>query len=132
MIHKNPALTVDGVIIKDHMIVLIKRSKSPFEGQYALPGGFVEYGETVESALIREIAEETGLEVKIKSLIGVYSDPNRDPRGHVVSLAFKAQITGGELSSGSDAREVRLFDVRHLPQLAFDHEKIIHDALKQV
>ncbi len=132
MIYKNPALTVDGVIIKDHMIVLVKRSKSPFEGQYALPGGFVEYGETVESALIREIAEETGLEVKIKSLIGVYSDPNRDPRGHVVSLAFKAQITGGELSSGSDAREVRLFDIRNLPRLAFDHEKIIQDALKQI
>jgi 8-oxo-dGTP diphosphatase len=132
MIYKNPALTVDGVIIKDYLIVLIKRSKSPFKGYYALPGGFVEYGETVESALIREIAEETGLEVKIKSLIGVYSDPNRDPRGHVVSLAFIAQITGGELSSGSDAREVRLFDIRNLPRLAFDHEKIVLDALKQV
>lgn len=132
MIHKNPALTVDGLIIKGHKIVLIKRSKSPFEGHYALPGGFVEYGETVESALKREIAEETGLKVKIKSLVGVYSDPNRDPRGHVVSLAFKAQITGGELSSGSDACEVRLFDIRNLPQLAFDHEKIISDALRQV
>ncbi len=132
MIHKNPALTVDGVIIEDHMIVLIKRSKAPFEGQYALPGGFVEYGETVESGLIREIAEETGLKVKIKSLIGVYSDPNRDPRGHVISLAFTAKITGGEMSSGSDACEVRLYDIRNLPQLAFDHEKIIHDALKHV
>jgi len=132
MIYKNPALTVDGVIIKNHIIVLIKRSKPPYEGQYALPGGFVEYGETVESALIREIVEETGLKVTIKSLIGVYSDPNRDPRGHIISIAFRAQIIGGELSSGSDASEVRFFDIRNLPRLAFDHEKIIQDALTRV
>jgi len=132
MIYKNPALAVDGVIIKNHIIVLVKRSKPPFEGQYALPGGFVEYGETVESALIREIVEETGLNVKIKSLIGVYSDPNRDPRGHIISIAFRAQIIGGEVSSGSDASEVRFFDIRNLPRLAFDHEKIIQDALTRV
>jgi len=132
MIYKNPVLTVDGVIIKNHSIVLVKRSKPPFEGQYALPGGFVEYGETVELALIREIVEETGLKVKIKNLIGVYSDPNRDPRGHIISLAFRAQIIGGELSSGSDASEVRLFDIRNLPRLAFDHERIIQDALTRV
>jgi 8-oxo-dGTP diphosphatase len=132
MVYKNPVLTVDGVIIKNHSIVLVKRSKPPFEGQYALPGGFVEYGETVELALIREIVEETGLKVKIKNLIGVYSDPNRDPRGHIISLAFRAQIIGGELSSGSDASEVRLFDIRNLPRLAFDHEKIIQDALTRV
>ena len=132
MIYKNPVLTVDGVIIKNHSIVLVKRSKPPFEGQYALPGGFVEYGETVELALIREIVEETGLKVKIKNLIGVYSDPDRDPRGHIISLAFRAQIIGGELSSGSDASEVRLFDIRNLPRLAFDHERIIQDALTRV
>jgi len=132
MTYKNPVLTVDGVIIKNHSIVLVKRSKPPFERQYALPGGFVEYGETVERALIREIVEETGLKVKIKNLIGVYSDPNRDPRGHIISLAFQAQIIGGELSSGSDASEVRLFDIRNLPRLAFDHEKIIQDALTRV
>jgi 8-oxo-dGTP diphosphatase len=132
MIYKNPALAVDGVIIKNHIIVLVKRSKPPFEGQYALPGGFVEYGETVESALIREIGEETGLKVKIKSLIGVYSDPNRDPRGHIISIAFRTQIIGGEVSSGSDASEVRFFDIRNLPRLAFDHEKIIQDALTRV
>jgi 8-oxo-dGTP diphosphatase len=132
MIYKNPALAVDGVIIKNHIIVLVKRSKPPFEGQYALPGGFVEYGETVESALIREIVEETGLKVKIKSLIGVYSDPNRDPRGHIISIAFRAQIIGGEVLSGSDASEVRFFDIRNLPRLAFDHKKIIQDALTRV
>jgi 8-oxo-dGTP diphosphatase len=132
MIYKNPALAVDGVIIKNHIIVLVKRSNPPFEGQYALPGGFVEFGETVESALIREIVEETGLKVKIKSLIGVYSDPNRDPRGHIISIAFRAQIIGGEVLSGSDASEVRFFDIRNLPRLAFDHEKIIRDALTRV
>ena len=132
MIYKNPALAVDGVIIKNHIILLVKRSKPPFEGLYALPGGFVEYGETVESALIREIVEETGLKVKIKSLIGVYSDPKRDPRGHIISIAFRAQIIGGEVSSGSDASEVRFFDIRNLPRLAFDHEKIIQDALTRV
>ena len=127
--HKNPALTVDAVIVKDGKILLIKRKNEPFQGQYALPGGFVEYGETVEAALRREVLEETGLVVDVCSLVGIYSDPHRDPRGHVVSAAFAAVIVSGVLASGSDATEANFWEITNLPPLAFDHAQIVHDAL---
>ena len=128
--HKNPALTVDAVIVKGGKIVLIKRKEEPFQGQYALPGGFVEYGETVEAALRREVLEETGLAVDVSSLVGIYSDPHRDPRGHVVTAAFAAIIVNGVLASGSDAAEATFWGITNLPPLAFDHAKIIQDALR--
>jgi len=85
---KRPLIAVDGVLIKDGKILLVRRGKEPFRGYYALPGGFVEYGETVERAVVREVYEETGIKTRVKELLGVYSDPNRDPRGHVISIAF--------------------------------------------
>ncbi len=115
--------------MKNKKILLIKRKREPYRGHYALPGGFVEYGETVEAALRREVLEETGLVVKIKSLVGVYSNPDRDPRGHVVSVAFAADMIGGTLAAGSDARDAMLWDIAELPPLAFDHAQIINDAL---
>jgi len=127
---KNPALTVDAIILKDGEIVLIQRKGEPFQGQYALPGGFVEYGETVEAALRREVFEETGLVVEVRSLVGVYSDPRRDPRGHVVSVAFTAAIVGGVLAGDSDAAKAMLWDITKLPPLAFDHGQIVQDALR--
>jgi 8-oxo-dGTP diphosphatase len=110
--------------------VLIRRRNNPFKGSWALPGGFVEYGETVESAVIREIKEETGLEIDLKGIIGVYSNPDRDPRGHVVTICYKAIKTGGELKADTDASEVIYIKRKDLSnyQLAFDHEKIIKDA----
>lgn len=129
VMQRNPELTVDAVIKKNQKIVLIKRKQEPYRGQYALPGGFVEYGETVEAALRREVFEETGLVVKIKSLVGVYSDPDRDPRGHVVSIAFAADVVGGALAAGSDASDAMLWDIADLPPLAFDHAQIISDSL---
>jgi 8-oxo-dGTP diphosphatase len=129
--HKNPALTVDAVIVKDGKIVLIKRKEKPFKGQYALPGGFVEYGETVEAALRREVLEETGLVVDVSSLVGIYSDPRRDPREHVVTAAFAAVIVSGALASGSDAAEANFWEITNLPHLAFDHAQIIQDALRR-
>ncbi len=129
MKHKSPALTVDAVLIKDGEIALIKRQNEPFQDHWALPGGFVEYGETVEHAVQREVAEETGLCVAPTLLVGVYSDPHRDPRGHVVSIAFLAAITSGTLAGGSDATEARLWPLAALPALAFDHARIISDAL---
>jgi 8-oxo-dGTP diphosphatase len=128
-VHKTPALAVDAVIVKDGQIVLIRRKREPFRGQYALPGGFVKYGETVDAALRREVLEETGLVVEIRSLVGVYSNLSRDPRGHVVAIAFRASIVRGALVGGSDAAEALLYDVTKLPQLAFDHAQIIQDAL---
>lgn len=121
-------LTVDAIIPYAGKIVLIKRKNEPYKNYYALPGGIVEYGETVENAVLREVKEETGLEGKIHSLVGVYSDPKRDPRGHFVSVCFIVLPTGGELRSGTDAKEVSLFSLDKLPKLAFDHERMIKDA----
>jgi len=125
---KTPLLAADAVILFAGGIVLIKRKNPPFAGCYALPGGFVELGETVEAAAVREAREETGLCIELLALVGIYSDPARDPRGHVVSAAFLARGKG-ELAAGSDARSARIFPLRSLPPLAFDHEKIISDAL---
>ncbi len=121
-------LTVDAIIQYEGKIVLIKRLNEPYKGYYALPGGIVEYGERVEDAVLREVEEETGLKGEIHSLVGVYSDPHRDPRGHFVSICFIVLPVGGELKAGSDAREVGLFSLDNLPKLAFDHEKMIKDA----
>ncbi len=132
MSRRSPALTVDAVIIADRKVVLIKRQNEPFQDFWALPGGFVEYGETVDAAVQREVAEETGLCVTLTSLVGVYSDPHRDPRGHVVSIAFLAEVSSGTLSGGSDANDARLWPFTALPNLAFDHARIIDDALKLI
>jgi 8-oxo-dGTP diphosphatase len=128
--HQNPKLTVDGIALKGGQIVLIRRKNPPFQGQYALPGGFVEHGETVEFAVVREFLEETGLQARVKSLFGVYSDPGRDPRGHTVSVVFELEIIGGELHGGDDAAEARLFQLDNLPELAFDHGKILEDYIR--
>ena len=88
---KTPLLAADAVILFQGGIVLIKRENPPYQGCFALPGGFVEIGETVESAAQREAKEETGLEIELIGLVGIYSDPKRDPRGHIVSAAFLAR-----------------------------------------
>lgn len=111
-------------------IVLIRRKNHPYRGLWALPGGFVEYGETVESAILREVKEETGLEIDLKGITGVYSRPDRDPRGHVVTICYKAQKTGGELKADTDASEVICLKLKDLSnyQLAFDHAQILKEA----
>jgi len=132
-IYKNPLLTVDVVVLcPDDTIVLIKRKKDPYMGFWALPGGFVEYGERVEEAALREVREETGLKVELDHLLGVYSDPNRDPRGHVVSICFIAHWINGRLKADTDASEVSRFKWEELNQvkLAFDHAIILNDARK--
>ncbi len=129
MKYKSPKLTVDGIVLKNGKILLIKRKNQPFEGKWALPGGFVEYGEKTEAATVREVFEETGLKTKINHLVGVYSDPNRDPRGHTVSIVYVLDICNGELKSGDDACDAKFFDLKNLPDLSFDHEGIIKDVL---
>ena len=124
---ETPKLMVDVVIPSGRGIVLIRRAGDPFEGQWALPGGFVEVGETVEAAAAREAAEETGLAVELARLVGVYSDPGRDPRGHNVSVAFLARVVGGDLVAATDAAEVAVLDPDSV-ELAFDHRRIIADA----
>ncbi len=132
MRYKSPSLAVDGVVFKDNTVLLIKRKNDPFKGFWALPGGFVEYGEKVEDSVVREVSEETGLETRVNRLVGVYSDPSRDPRGHIVSVVFLLNIVGGVLKSGDDAAEARFFKVDDLPRLSFDHNIIIKDASRMV
>ena len=131
MDYKSPKLTVDGIIVKDDRIVLICRKNPPFIDMWALPGGFVEYGEKVENAVVREVFEETGLNTCIKDLVGVYSDPDRDPRGHTVSVVFSLKVVDGSLCSGDDAKSVKFFQLNKLPDLSFDHKKIIDDYIKR-
>ncbi len=121
---KQPRLTVDVIIEYQEKIVLIKRKHPPWG--WALPGGFVEYGETVETAAIRESKEETGLDLIELKQFHTYSDPNRDPRGHTVSVVFTAKGTG-TLKADDDAEVIGLFTLENLPPLAFDHQKILHD-----
>ena len=126
---ETPKIMVDVVVPSEEgRILLIRRGTDPYEGYWALPGGFVEVGETLEEAAVREAEEETGLEVEIVRLVGVYSDPDRDPRGHNVSCAYLARTQGGELSAATDAAEAAFLDPSTV-DLAFDHEKIISDAL---
>lgn len=130
MKYRNPALTVDTIIIKDSQIVLIKRLNDPHKNSWTLPGEFIEYNEKVEIAAVREAKEETGLDVKLNQLVGVYSDPSRDPRGHTVSVVYTAEIVNGELNSGSDAKDAKFIDIDTLDDisLAFDHNEILTDA----
>ncbi len=125
---ETPKLMVDVVIPSEKGVVLVRRGSEPFEGQWALPGGFVEVGETVHEAAVREAAEETGLAVEISHLVGVYSEPDRDPRGHNVSIAFLVRVLGGQMQAASDASEVEVFDPATV-ELAFDHRRIVDDAI---
>ena len=126
---KRPVLTVDVLIRRNDGYVLIKRKNEPYRGRWAIPGGLVEYGEKVEQAAMREAKEETGLEVKLIRLVGVYSDPTRDPRGHYISIAYLAEAVSGELKAATDAEEVKVFE-RKPKRLAFDHSKIFEDAIR--
>lgn len=126
-----PLITVDGIIVKNKKILLIKRSTEPYKNSWALPGGFVELGETLEQAIIREIEEETALKTEAIKLVGAYSDQKRDPRGHTISVAYLMKITGGNEKTTEEAKEVKYFPLAHLPEnIAFDHQKIIQDAEK--
>jgi len=123
--HKNPVPTVDIIIRYMNGIILIKR-KNPPSG-WAIPGGFVEYGETLEAAAIREAREETGLEVKLLRQFQCYSDPKRDPREHTISTVFIAEASG-KAEAGDDAAALEVFKKDNLPaNIAFDHKEILND-----
>lgn len=128
---QTPLLTVDVIIElvdrPDEPIVLIERRNPPHG--WALPGGFVDIGETIEQAAVREAAEETGLKVKLVRLLGVYSDPSRDPRGHTVSAVFVGEAKGTPKAS-DDARAVQVYAADATPALAFDHGTILRDYLR--
>ena len=127
---RNPLLTVDVIIeVEEGQKIVLVRRKNPPIG-WALPGGFVEYGETVEQAAEREAREETGLEVELKRQFHTYSDPSRDPRAHMVSVVFIG-VGKGTLRGGDDASEACAFDLTSLPEdIVFDHRSIIEDYIQ--
>lgn len=123
--YKNPFPTVDIIVEYKGGIILIKRGKPPFG--WALPGGFVDYGESLEAAAMREAKEETGLDIRLIRQFHTYSEPGRDPRFHTITTVYIASADG-ELSAGDDAAEAVLFYKDNLPDnLVFDHKKILED-----
>lgn len=123
-------MSADVIIqLKNNDIVLIQRNKEPYKNLWALPGGRLEPSETLEQTAIREASEETGLEIKLKKIIGVYSNINRDPRGRMATVVYLAKSVGGELKAASDAKNIKTISPSSAKNLAFDHEKIIQDFL---
>jgi len=127
--YRNPFPTVDIIIEMDGGIVLIQRKNFPHG--WALPGGFVDYGESLEAAAIREAREETSLDVELISQLGAYSDPDRDPRQHTISVVFVARAKGKPEAS-DDALDLAIFHHDALPeQLTFDHGRILQDYFEK-
>jgi ADP-ribose pyrophosphatase YjhB (NUDIX family) len=123
--YRNPFPTVDIIIEMDEGIVLIKRKNPPFG--WAMPGGFVDYGESLQTSAVREAKEETSLDVTLVSEFGTYSEPDRDPRMHTITVVFIAKAQGEPLAA-DDAAEIGIFHKDTLPEkLAFDHGKILQD-----
>lgn len=128
---KTPLLAVDGIVQRGDSILLIERLNPPFG--YALPGGFVDVGESCEDAVVRELKEEVDLDIESISLFGVYSDPKRDSRGHVASVVYVTKTSSNPLA-GDDAKDyywIKLDDIDNI-QLAFDHRRIIEDYRRQL
>ncbi|TFG11473.1 NUDIX hydrolase [Candidatus Thorarchaeota archaeon] len=126
---QNPNPTVDVVITDGNRVVLIQRANEPFKGQWVFPGGFVEYNERVEDAAIREAKEETSLDIKLVDILGVYSDPDRDPRAHNISVVFVGRSLNGDVKGGDDAAAAEWRNLKDLipDDLAFDHGLILQD-----
>ena len=132
--YKIPSLTCDIFIFDDDFnFILIKRKNDPFKDCWALPGGFVEYGESVETAAIREAKEETSIDVELIDLVNVYSKPDRDPRGHTVTVAYTAKGDFNTRMADSDAKDIDVFSPEEIEKIdiAFDHRKIIKDCLRK-
>jgi 8-oxo-dGTP diphosphatase len=132
--HRNPIPTIDAIIHNDkNQILLIQRKKDPFMNHLSLPGGFVNHGEKVEDALRREVKEEVSLDIEPLEILGVYSDPSRDPRDHIMSIVFIC-LTIDDLKgkAGDDASEICWKGLNELDNLnlAFDHKMILEDYLK--
>ena len=129
---KLPRVTVDAFVTDGRgRLLLVRRGRPPFRGRWALPGGFCEWGETTEECCAREMLEETGVTVTVEKLLGVYSDPKRDPRGHTVTVLYAARPVRGEAKGSDDAAEARWFTRKEIRSLlfAFDHGQIIRAQL---
>lgn len=132
MQYRNPIPTIDVILQRDSKVLMVRRKNDPFKGQLSLPGGFVNEGETAEDAMKREAMEETSLEVEPIEILGVYSDPKRDPRKHIVTVVFIGIIVGGSDRAGDDAESIEWVELAKVEkqQIAFDHTTILRDYRK--
>lgn len=134
--YPHPAVTVDCIVFykedKNIYFLLIKRKNDPYKDCWAFPGGFINIDESAEDAAIRELKEETGLQVSKVDQLKAYSNPARDPRERVITIAFISESKIKAVKGGDDAKEARWFDISNLPPLAFDHEQILNDALERI
>jgi len=136
--YPRPAVTVDAAIFRknsnDFEILLIERGNYPFEGMWALPGGFLDMDETLEESVHRELKEETGLENVVLKQLHAFSTPNRDPRGRTITITFYGTIEmiNSKVEAGDDARNAKWVKVDEIGQLAFDHQEMIIMAFKFV
>lgn len=127
--YNHRGVSIDAIIIKDDKILLIKRGKEPHEGLWALPGGHLDWNETLKDAVIREVKEETGLTVTSLKFLKIYSKPSRHPKQLVAVVYYTA--VEGELKAGDDAQDLKFFSIHTIPEkLAFDHQQIIRDYLR--
>ena len=134
--YPRPAVTTDCVIFGqgegDLKVLLVKRGNEPFKEMWALPGGFLNPDETAEEGALRELREETGLtDVKVEQLF-TFSDPKRDPRDRVISIAYMAVVKLQDVKGEDDASEAKWFPLKEIPSLAFDHELILNKALERL
>ncbi|MCM1110702.1 MAG: NUDIX hydrolase [Clostridium sp.] len=134
--YPHPAVTTDCVIFgfdgSKLQVLLVERGVDPFKGKWALPGGFLKPDETADRGAMRELKEETGLDAAYIEQFHTYSDPERDPRERVITIAYLALVRLREVSGGDDAADARWFPVDDVPQLAFDHDVILRDALRRM
>lgn len=132
--YPRPAVTADCVVFSNDSdglsVLLIERANEPFKGCWAFPGGFMDMDEDAEACAIRELKEETGLQLEHMKQIGAFTDVDRDPRGRTVSIAYSALVEKRLVIGADDASQARWFPIDSIPSLAFDHEEILRAALK--
>lgn len=134
--YEHMAVTTDCVIFtyedRQLKVLLVRRGGEPYQGSWAFPGGFLQMRETAKDGALRELREETGLEASAVGELGVFSDPDRDPRERVITIAFYALVKPAEVIGGDDAAEAAWFPIDALPELAFDHQQIFEAAMERL
>jgi len=134
-VYRNPTPTVDVIITRDTEVLLVRRKKNPFKDELAIPRGFINENETVEQAAVREVMEETALPIRLLEILGVYSDPKRDPRKHIITTVFVGEIFGDNNTqpvAGDDAADTKWIPLGSIQDFtfAFDHKRILNDFVK--